>query len=73
MSQIIPEIDPSPGCQQHVKKKFGDQLHSHTSKTPLDVNLCKKQESYVKKRLGTHPEYYGNITIFGKLLDQRVA
>lgn len=42
-------------------------------KTPLDVNLCKNQESYVKKRLGTHPEYYGNITIFGKLLDQRVA
>lgn len=73
ISRIIPEIDPSPRCQQHMKKKFGYQLHSCASKTPLDVNLCKNQESYVKKRLGTHPEYYGNITIFGKLLDQRVA
>lgn len=73
MSWIITETDPSPGCQQHVEKKFGYQLHSCTSKTPLDVNLCKNQESYVRKRLGTHPEYYGNVTIFGKLLDQRVA
>lgn len=73
MSWTITEIDSSPGCQQHMKEKSGYQLHFCTSETPLDVNLCKNQESHVKKRLGTHPEYYGNITIFGKLLDQRVA
>lgn len=39
----------------------------------LFVSPSKNQDSPVKTRLGTHLECYRDVSIFGKLLDKRVA